>query len=189
MDAKKIMVVMGSPRKNGNSATLAHRVIEGAQSGGAEVESYYLNGMNLKPCTACGICRDDSGTDCNIDDDMKNVYPKLRRADALVIATPVYWCSMSAQTKLFMDRMYALGGPQGSSLKKKRFGILITYGDEDPVNSGAIDVIRTFQDVCNYLDSPIIDIVYGSADEPGEIGKNRVLMERAYALGTALATA
>lgn len=110
MAGKKIVIVLGSPRKDGNSATLGKKAAEGAKEVGAEVESFYLHGMNISPCAACDSCRDDIATNCVIDDKMQILYPKLRQADALIIASPIYWFSVSAQTKLFMDRCYALGG-------------------------------------------------------------------------------
>jgi len=187
MSAKKVVIVMGSPRKNGNSATLAQSVAEGARAAGADVESFYLHEMDIKPCTACDVCREDTATDCNIDDDMQSLYPKLRQADALVIASPIYWFTVAAQTKLFMDRCYALGGPQGNALKGKRIGIILTYGDSDPFNSGAVNALRTFQDAFAYIGSHIVGMVYGSASEAGEIKTNRDLMGKAYRLGKQLA--
>ena len=186
MSAKKVVIAMGSPRKNGNSTTLARRVAEGATAAGAEVESFYLHKMNIKPCTACDVCREDTAKDCNINDDMQGLYPKLRETDALVIASPIYWFTVSAQTKLFMDRWYALGGPQGYALKGKRIGIILTYEDTDPFTSGAVNALRTFQDVFAYIGAPIVGMVYGSASKAGEIKANRDLMEKAYLLGKQL---
>ena len=188
MNTKKVVIVMGNPRKKGNSATLAHRVAEGAKAAGADVESLYLHEMNIKPCNACDICREDTAIDCNINDDMEELYPKLRQADALVIASPIYWFTVAAQTKLFMDRLYALGGPQGNALKGKRIGIILTYGDTDPFSSGAINALRTFQDAFAYIGSNIVDMVYGSASEPGGIKMNHDLMEKAYIMGKRLVT-
>jgi len=146
--------------------------------------------MDIKPCDACDICREDSSKDCVIDDDMQNLYPKLRRADALVIASPIYFATVAAQTKLFIDRCYALRGPQEkeNALKGKRIGIVLTYGDSDPFNSGAVNAMRTFQDAFAYIGSPIVSMVYGSASKAGEIKTNRDLMEKAYKLGEQLVT-
>ena len=190
MSPKKVVIVMGSPRKNGNSTTLAQRVAKGAEAAGAEVESFYLHEMDIKPCDACDICREDSSKDCVINDDMQNLYPKLRQADALVIASPIYFFTVAAQTKLFLDRCYALGGPQEkeNALKGKRIGIVLTYGDSDPFNSGAVNAMRTFQDAFAYIGSPIVSMVYGSASKAGEIKANRDLMEKAYKLGEQLVT-
>lgn len=186
MSAKKVIIVMGSPRKRGNSATLAHRVADGARDAKATVESFYLHKMDIKPCTACDVCREDTDLDCIIKDDMQDLYPKLRQTDALVIASPIYYFTVSAQTKLFMDRWYALGGPQGNALKGKRIGIILTYENVDPFRSGAVNAIRTFQDTFAYIGSHIVGIVYGRALKVGEIKNNRDVMEKAYTLGNQL---
>ena len=77
---KKVLVVMGSPRKSGNSATLAQNVIDGAKSAGATVDSYYLHGMDIKPCDACDECQKNNNRECVIDDDMQGLYLKIREA-------------------------------------------------------------------------------------------------------------
>ena len=69
---------MGSPRKNGNSALLAKEAIAGVKAAGAQVESFYLHGMKIKPCTACDACRRKKQKDCILKDDMAPLYSKLR---------------------------------------------------------------------------------------------------------------
>ena len=180
------VAVLGSPRKKGNSATLAENVISGAKSLGARIDKYFLHGMDIKPCDACGICHEDVNAECVINDDMQKLYPKLRRADAIVIASPIYWFTISAQTKIFIDRCYALGNSGGYALKGKRIGIVLTYEDSDPFVSGAVNAIRTFQDIFAYVGATIIGMVYGRAAEPGEIANNIELMDKAFKLGKQL---
>ena len=187
MKGKKVLIFMGSPRKKGNSALLARQVGDGLKAGGAGVESFYLHGMDIKPCSACDACRRKSQKDCVLKDDMAAVYSKLREADGIVIATPVYWFTVSAQTKLFMDRWYALGGEEGYPFKGKKFGIVLTYADEDPFSSGAVNALRTFQDALRFVGAEIIGLVYGSAWKAGEIKKNKNLLKKAYQLGKDLA--
>ena len=189
MENQKIVVVLGSPRKNGNSATLAKRVIAGAEAAGAAVDSFYLHEMDIRPCRACDSCQEEIAKDCVVDDDMQRIYPGLRRADALVIASPIYWFNVSAQTKLFIDRCYALGSPQGHALAGKRIGIVLTYADADPFVSGAVNAIRAFQDAFNFIGARIVGLVYGSAWKAGEIQSNQPLMDKAYALGEKLGVA
>jgi multimeric flavodoxin WrbA len=188
MSSKSILIFTGSPRRRGNSSILAGRVAEGAKAGGADVESYFLHDMEIKPCDACEACRDKTETDCLLDDDLRDVFPKIRQADGIVIASPIYWFTVSAQTKLFMDRWYALGGPEGHAFKGKKFGIVLTYADADPFTSGAVNALRTFQDALNYVGAEIVDMVYGSAWEAGEIKKNKEVMEKAYELGKKMAS-
>ncbi|MGE5257842.1 MAG: flavodoxin family protein [Hyphomicrobiales bacterium] len=183
----KIIVVIGSPRRKGNSATLARQVASGAAEAGAQVESYFLHAMDIQPCTACDACRKKLKNDCVIKDDMKILYPKMMAADAIVIASPIYWFTMSAQTKLFMDRWYALGGDDGYALAGKKFGVVLAYADADPFASGAVNALRTFQDAFHYIGAELVGAVYGSAAKAGEIRKNRALMDAAYELGKKMA--
>jgi multimeric flavodoxin WrbA len=185
MAAKKVVIVKGSPRKNGNSAILADQVAAGAESAGAQVDVFYLHGMDLQPCDACESCRASSEDECIIDDDMQAIYPKLREADSLVIASPIYWFTVSAQTKIFLDRCYALGGgdPSEYALKGKQIGILLAYGDTDPFTSGAINALRMVQDAYNYIGAEIVGMVYASAEAAGEIRNNEKVMVEAKELG------
>jgi multimeric flavodoxin WrbA len=184
----KVLIAVGSPRKGGNSATLAKQVAAGAEATGAQVESLRLQDLDIRPCRACDACHKGEERKCVVEDDMQALYPKLREADVLVIASPVYWFTVSAQTKLFMDRWYALESPQGNALSGKRVGIVLSYGDSDPFNSGAVNALRTFQDAFGYIGAQIVGAVYGSASKAGEIAGNQALMDRAYRLGQRLAS-
>jgi multimeric flavodoxin WrbA len=185
---KKVMVAIGSPRKKGNSATLAKQLAAGAMAVGARVETFFLHHMNIKPCTACDACRKKKDVDCIIQDDMQILYPKLREAEAIVIASPIYWFTVSGQTKVFMDRWYGLGGDEGYELAGKKFGIVLTYADADPFVSGAVNALRTFQDAFNYIGAEIVGMVYGSASKAGDIRKNEAVMQEAFELGKKIAS-
>jgi len=185
MNPRLILILKGSPRKNGNSSILADQVAAGATAAGAAVESFDLHGMDIRPCDGCDFCQ-GSG-ECAINDDMQLLYPKLLEADGIVIASPIYWCTVSAQTKLCIDRWYALEGAKSSALAGKEIGIVLSYGDSDPFTSGAINAMRTLQDIFRYEKAEIAGMVYGSATQPGEIQAQPELMERARALGERLA--
>jgi multimeric flavodoxin WrbA len=187
---KHVVALLGSPRKKGNSTVLAKQIIRGVESVGAKVETVYLNGLNIKPCQGCYACKKKNSTGCAVDDDMQSLYPKLKESDAWIIASPVYWFSMSAQTKIFMDRCFALWNEDQeiNPLYKKRIAIAMSYGDSDPFNSGCVNALRSFQDAYRYAGAEIIGMVYGSADEPGEISSNAELMAQAKEIGKKLAT-
>jgi multimeric flavodoxin WrbA len=189
VDITKVVVALGSPRRKGNSAILAQRLMEGVESAGGACESFFLQGMSINPCTACDECLKSMDRYCVIEDDMEGLYPKIRKADSLVFASPVYWFSISAQTKLFMDRLYAFQGPEGNGLSGKPVGIVLTYGDTDPFTSGAVNALRTFQDAFGYIGSPIVGKVYGSAMDAGEILEKKELLQEAYELGKRLVSA
>jgi multimeric flavodoxin WrbA len=186
----KVLIVKGSPRARGNSATLAEQVAAGVRDAGAQVEEVYLHGLDIRACDGCDFCQVTAEMGCAIEDDMQMLYPKIRSADAIVYASPVYWFTVSAQLKLFMDRCYALGGGSdyeaSHALAGKRIGIVLTYGGDDPFDSGAVNAIRTFQDVFNYIPAEIVGMVYGCASEAGEIRRNEELMDQAFQLGQKL---
>ena len=185
--AKKILVLLGSPRKKGNSAILAGEIARGAKAGKAKVETIFLQEKSIAPCKACMACQKKGSKGCAIKDDMQEIYPKLLEADGWVIASPVYWFTMSAQTKLFMDRCFGLPAYQKDPFRGKRIAIAMTYGDVDPFGSGCVNALRAFQDAYRYTESPIVGMVYGSAMEPGEIKANEKLMAEAFDLGKVLA--
>lgn len=186
--SKRVLVLLGSPRKKGNSTILARQITKGAESMGAKVETIYLNGMDISPCQGCYYCQQEKRPGCAVDDDMQSVYPKLLESDAWVIASPVYWFSMSAQTKIFMDRCFAMfrDTPEQSPFFNKRIAIAMSYGDSDAFNSGCVNALRSFQDAYNYVGARIVGMVYGSAEKPGEIMSNQGLMQQAEELGKKL---
>ena len=184
----QVLVILGSPRKKGNSSTLAARISRGAKAAGAEVETVFLQALNISPCRGCDTCQKDGSKGCAIKDDMQEIYPKLIRADAWVIASPVYWFTMSAQTKMFMDRCYALPAYARNPFAGKRIAIAMSYGDVDAVKSGCVNALRAFQDAFRYTGSKIVGMVYGSAMKAGEIADNKALMREAEELGKLLVT-
>ena len=186
MSQRRVLILKGSPRKKGNSAILADQVAAGVAEVGAAVESFDLHDMEIRPCDGCDFCQ-GSG-ECVINDDMQLLYPKLREADAIVIASPIYWFMVSAQVKACIDRWYALEGAGEGALAGKEFGVVLVYGDNDPYSSGAVNAIRMLQDIARYEKATIAGLVYGSASDPGEIASQAELMKRAYALGQRLGT-
>ena len=185
-EVKKVVVLLGSPRKKGNSAILANRIAKGAKAAGAKVETVFLHGLKIAPCNSCYACQKKGSKGCAIKDAMQDLYPKLLAADAWVIASPVYWFTMSAQTKIFMDRCFALLAYGQDAFTGKRIAIAMSYGDVDPFGSGCVNALRTFQDAFHYTGAKIVGMVYGSAFGAGEIRANESLMKAAGELGKKL---
>jgi multimeric flavodoxin WrbA len=185
----KVLVLLGSPRRKGNSAALAGAIARGAKAAGAEVETLYLHGLAIAPCKACMACQKPRSKGCSIDDDMQPIYRKMLEADAWVLASPVYWFTLSAQLKLWMDRCFALPAYAKDPFAGKRIALALAYGGEDPFDSGCVNALRTFQDAYRYAGAEIAGMVYGSAMEAGDIKANRALMKEARELGRTLARA
>ena len=184
--AEKVLVLLGSPRKKGNSALLAGEIMRGAKAAEAAGESVWLHGKKIAPCNSCYACQKEKSRGCAIQDDMQDIYGKLLDADAWVIASPVYWFTMSAQTKLFMDRLFALPAYAKNPFSGRRIAIAMTYGGEDPFDSGCVNAFRTFQDAFGYVGATIVGYVYGSAMGAGEILSQRKKMKEAFELGKKL---
>lgn len=102
----KVIGIVGSPRKGGNTETLVEKVLSGAKEVGAEVEILKLNEMNIHGCQGCNFCKENGR--CRQQDDMQKIYDALYSADAVVVGSPIYVSYVTAQTKLFLDRLYAL---------------------------------------------------------------------------------
>jgi len=184
---KKILIINGSPRSKGNTAVLSEQLIAGAVEAGADVEIIRLQGLEIQPCDGCDSCQTKSGG-CVISDDMQEIYPKLQDADVIVIASPVYWFNMTAQTKAFLDRWYALVSESGFDLEGKRLSLLMVYGDTDLYTSGGINVIHTLESICRYTGMDFDGIVHGCAMDIGDAAKDPNLIKESIALGKTLAS-
>lgn len=101
-----IVAFVGSPRKQGNTDNLVDEILKGSEAKGIKVKKFYLNDMNIKGCQGCLYCR--KNTMCIIKDDMVEVYEYIRKADYIVLGSPVYICQVTAQAKLLLDRLYPL---------------------------------------------------------------------------------
>ncbi len=102
----KVLGVMCSPRKKGNTWILLNEALSGAAERGADTEMVTVADMDIRPCDGCLSCHKTK--QCHIKDGMQEIYPKVLAADALIFATPVYFLTLSAQAKTFIDRLYCL---------------------------------------------------------------------------------
>lgn len=129
---KKIVVLNGSPRKQGTTAALAEEITKTAAEQGAEIKSYYLNGMNIKGCQSCYACKGEEHR-CILQDDMQELYDEIAAASGIIFATPVYMWQMTAQLKPVIDRLYPFLKPDYSSFLApgKKVLLAVTQGRPD----------------------------------------------------------
>lgn len=127
----KIVGLVGSPRKEGNTDTLLQKALEGAKSQGAETTILYLNELNIRGCQACYACKKTGH--CVVDDDMKKVYETINESDGIILGSPVYFGRLTAQTALFMDRLYAYLKPDftNSLAAGKKITLVFTQNQPD----------------------------------------------------------
>jgi multimeric flavodoxin WrbA len=133
---KRVLILTASPRKNGNSTILALKAAEGVKAEGGEADVVPIGNLRIAPCNACDSCRTKPEAGCVIKDDMQPLYQKIKDAQGIIFATPVYWFNVSAQMKLFIDRSYAIHGKGYYAFTGKDVGVILTYEDEDVFVSG-----------------------------------------------------
>ena len=140
----KILVITGSPRKNGNSNTLADNFIKGAQEAGHNVVRFDSAFKNVNPCIACNKC--GMNGQCVFKDDFEFVKENIVDADAVVFATPMYYFGISAQIKAAIDRFYAING---QIHVPKKAALIMTYADTS--EKEAKPIISHYETLLNYL--------------------------------------
>jgi multimeric flavodoxin WrbA len=141
----KVVVLFGSPRRDGNTIQLVNVFCETLKNRNHDVRTLYLNEMNIRPCQGCLECVPEGV--CRINDDMKDVRKYIVESDLIVYATPVYWWAPSAQLKLAIDRSIAFFDSEyHSRIAGKKAVTLMTFADQDPTTSQpALDMFtRTF---------------------------------------------
>ncbi len=181
---KNILILKSSPRYQGNSSTLADRLAEGAQSVGARTVSFDLHKMDIKPCDNCDGCAENG--QCVIDDDMQLIYPEISKADAIVLAGPIYWFNINGQMKLCIDRWFCYQNQHWSNFNDKEAGIILTYADPYLESAGGKQVLSMYENLFQYLRMPIKGIVHGSVFELADALNNPQLMQEAFDLGVEL---
>lgn len=173
---KKVLILSGSPRKNGNSDILCDEFMKGAREGGHEVEKIRVAEKKIDYCRACYACR---GTGvCAIKDDMAEVLQKMIDADVLVLASPVYFYSIDAQLKAVIDRTVA----RWLEVKNKEFYYIVTAADEE--HSSTDTTLACFRGYAECVEgAKEMGIVYGMGTyEKGEV-KSKAAMIEAYEMG------
>ncbi|MFC1914259.1 flavodoxin family protein [Chloroflexota bacterium] len=117
----KIVAIVCSPRKGGNTEILAREVLDSASKFGAETEIININDKNIKPCDGCESC--EVTRKCHIDDDMQEIYSKLFQSDGIIFASPVYFWGITAQGKAVIDRTFVF--KKHKALRNKVAGSIV----------------------------------------------------------------
>ncbi len=185
----KVIGIGGSPRKGGNSDILLDETLKGARKHGASCEKIILNDLDFRPCQECGGC-DETGV-CVVKDDMQSVYKKIEEADRIIIATPIFFGSLSAQIKMMIDRFQSYWIRRyilkiAVSAKKRRKGIFLCVSGSDKKEffENAKKIIRIFFITLNI--EYFGDVFCGGIDEKAAIKKNKKTLAKAFKLGEAL---
>lgn len=180
----KLLAIVGSPRKGGNTDVLVDEALDAFCKGGGEAEKVILNSLQIKPCQGCFSCMKGDGLDsvCVQKDDMTELYQKMFSADALLWATPIYMWSPTSQMKLFLDRLFPLGDYQKTrwrcALNSKPVGIIIVYAETDPLHSGVFQTRDILKVVAEASGGKIGFVIHSTVGEKGQTRQNTELVQR-----------
>jgi multimeric flavodoxin WrbA len=176
---RTIVVLSGSPRKKGNTERLAQAFMEGAQSVGKTVTHFRVADMRIGGCLGCGHCFKEQGV-CVQQDDMLPILEALRKADTLVLASPVYYFGVSAQLKLAIDRFFAL---YQEGMPVQRAALLMPCGASTDAADASIAMFRQIAEHLGWKEAGII--IAPGLHAVGEI-EGRPELEQAKALGRSI---
>ncbi|HHI04313.1 MAG TPA: flavodoxin family protein [Candidatus Woesearchaeota archaeon] len=173
----KVLAICGSPRK-GNTEFMLNKVLESAEN--VEKELILLRNLDIKPCTGCDICYNE-GKPCPIEDDMKQLYEKLLKADIIVFGSPNYFKNVSGLMKNFIDRTNAIVEPP--RLKDKKAAIVCVGGQDLNNTQFCENVLREFIDDHKMV---LIGSVIAKAEGPKEIKESTAIINELEKLGKKL---
>lgn len=173
----KITVITGSAHKNGTSALMADKFIEGATEAGHEVFRFDAAFKNIHGCIGCDTCNNKK-EGCVFKDDMLELNPHLLEADAIAFVSPIYYYNINAQIKAVIDRFYA----NNSLLQKNKKAILIVTMADDCMES-AEGPFAFFKNFCNYMEWENCGMIAAANCWTLEDIKNSDYPQQAYDLG------
>jgi multimeric flavodoxin WrbA len=188
--ARKVTLFIGSPRKNSNTHLLAQEAERGLREQGVVTETLFLNDLQIRDCSACHGCKTEHNEACVISDDMQMIYRLIQESSGFIVAAPVYFGSVPAMTRAWLDRLVPFIGtdlkPKLSREKKISFIFAQNMPDallfEPSLKSFMNGVAMTGLTVQDYLIAP--DLEMGMKPPVTERSE---LLERAYHLGRDLA--
>lgn len=177
---KNVLILSSSPRRRGNSDTLCDEFMRGVVEAGHAVEKIFLGDKTINYCTGCSMCS-LHGKPCPQKDDMAEILEKMLSADIIIMATPVYFYTMSAQMKTLIDRCCGLY----TKMTDKEFYFIVTAAEDD--KSKIERTIDTFQGFLDCLENPTVKgVVYGlGVWHKGDIEGNKAMSE-SYLMGQKL---
>ena len=130
---KKVTIIIGSPRKNGSTGILAAEARRGLEEQGIRVETIFLNDLKIKGCQACYWCKKNDVADCAVKDDMQMIHRLIQESDGLIVASPIYFSGVTAQTKAWLDRLFPYIGMDLSPKlpRSKKVSFIFTQNQPD----------------------------------------------------------
>lgn len=184
-----VPIIIGSPRKSGDSVLLAIEAEKGLHSRGISTEIFYLNFMKFSGCQACYACKQEHNIDCPVDDDMQEIYAALSHSDGIILATPIYFGGVTGQMKLWLDRLFPYIAIDLSNHLPKKIPLSIIYTQNQPDTTLFTGAMDTFEYALRLIGFETKDrLVAGDLDAGRKPGVDTYpdLIKNAYHLGETL---
>lgn len=182
----KVVGFVGSPRKDGNTDVLVQQVLQSASATGAETRIFYLNELSIQGCQGCDHCKVHDG--CKLQDDMTPLYKEIIDSDGIVLGSPVYLSQVSGQTKIFLDRCYALLNADYSSKLPQVKKTLLVFCQANPDGER---YSQTLAGLAAFLSSGGLEVqdtlIASGLREAGSATGDGALMQKAREMGEKLA--
>jgi multimeric flavodoxin WrbA len=176
----KVVGLVGSPRKQGNTDLVVSKILDGVESEGNLTEKVYLYDHEILPCTDCRACK-KGDFQCVLKDDMRGVYPKLEAADVIVFGTLLYWYGATAKMKLFVDRLRPYIASRRLKTKK---AVLVVPSEEGA--KACLSLVDMFRCSFKYIEMELLSQVLVKAYEKGEVANHPDILAAAFQVGRAL---
>lgn len=173
-DSQRLLILVGSPRRSGNSATLAAAAQRGAEGAGIKVTLRFIDDSISSFLRDCRACRLPDG-ECAIEDGFRTLFfDDFLSVNGVIFCSPVYWYGLSAQTKAFFDRTfcyYAASYPDSEQvirqMTRKRIGLVLS--SEEIYPGASLGVVHQIQEYCRYTYSELVGVVRGVGNSRGEV--------------------
>ncbi len=174
---------VGSPRENGNTAALVRQILAGAASSGADTRVFFLNNLNIRGCQACMYCKSHDG--CRQQDDMLQLIEEIKKADRLVIGSPIYIGNITGQTKVFLDRFYVFGtGPNLPSKMPAGKKAALAFSQGNPFENAFSPYVEPISRFLGMLGVETTGSLFAAGVPKAE--DDNVLMQKAFQIGVDL---
>ncbi|WP_371371447.1 flavodoxin family protein [Sporomusa aerivorans] len=181
---KKLVAFIGSPRKNGNTATLVDEVTRGALDAGTQTTLFNLYDMNIKPCQGCLVCRKTGH--CIMQDDFQNLFKHIIEADVVVFGSPIYVWQITGQMKLLWDRLCGLFD-ENFKLRYASKSAIMVYSQGNPNQDAFKASFQSNEAVLKMLGLNVVETILVTAgNDPRAAANNKDLLLRAYEAGKAV---
>ena len=180
--AESVLIVNGATRINGNTDILVGKIIDGAKNAGLNPNLIELRNKNISNCIGCYKCLRES--ECNFQDDMTEIRNQINAVELMILASPLYWCSVTGLMKTFLDRLFFYYHLQNKGLIEGKKAIIVTPMNQKNVDYESEVLMEFYNRLLSCLGVKIVNMFFFSdIMEKGSVLKKPEYLKQAYEIG------